>query len=725
MYIFIRALVLSAATSLVACGGGGKSDSKPSSVSSSSVSTAASSLAVSSVGNSTSLASSIPALSSSAAVSSVQSSSATSQSSSPVAVSVKVDGAISAFDANGIRVPLDEELVAIEVHLLDKNDQPIQAQAPDAVGYEGEQDLRFSANLNGTDAGTVAVTVSYPGYTSYSRKMAADKPVAVDAKLQLVPVQAVVITQKTSISGVAVDGFNINVSADNDDQQSDSMQIQIPASLLPEGTTALDVAVRTFDPNDENDKEFFPGAYADSDGNQLVSVAFNFAEINTDTGMSLQKAMRKARQEKIAKAGGAHKVVDDEPVIINRQIPAASCRLLESLGDSDALTPGFQVPVYTYNSGSGLWDLLGHGTIYNEAGEKISETQQEFNCDTTNFYLEILVTNEIFLSDWWNLDYPLIFNQPIDTCARIKMNNPDGEVLAGIGGFVWDDNGDVDFAVTSFTTNAEGIADIKVEQAGTETQATVYVYDTKSFTFLKKTIALSSDCTAPAVQVIELDRPAMCTVDGALSFKNGAPVQHELVYAFSEADSSTTGFAFANSDENGKYRLAVACKDEYKLAPLTAIFPTLGDINSWLSINVDGVVQAAEQSDDGKTMVMKPIQLDYTKPFVTGYYSYETNLAVVEFISHYAAFPMNYSVTVKSEDGATSYGTFTGTVTAAGDESIGSNMGEIQLTIDLPEQPDGYEYQIKLDITDALNNTWLDVPAYISIGSEDDFLPQE
>ncbi len=712
MSTYVRALLFSAVTGLVACGGGGKSDPKPSS--SSAVSTAVSSVAVSSVG------SSVPALSSSAADSSVQASSATSQSSSPVAVNVKVDGAISAFDEDGIRVPLDEELVTIEVHLLNKKDQLIQTQSPNAVGYEGEQDLRFSTDLDGADADTVAVTVSYPGYTSYSRKVDADKPVTVDAKLQFVPVQTVVVEQKQSISGVVVDGFNINVSADNDDQQSDSMQIQIPSSLLPDGTTALDVAVRTFDPNDDNDKEFFPGAYADSDGNQLVSVAFNFAEINTDTGVSLQKAMRKARQEKIARAGGAHKVADDEPVIINRQIPASSCRLLESLGDSDALTPGFQVPVYTYNSGSGVWDLLGHGTIYSESGEKISETQQEFDCATTNFYLEILVTNEIFLSDWWNLDYPLAFSQPVDTCARIKMNNPDGEVLAGISGFVWDDNGDVDFAVTSFTTNAEGIADIKVGQTGVETQATVYIYDTKSFGVLKKTIALSSDCTAPVVQVIELDRPAMCTVDGALSFKNGAPVQRELVYAFSENNSSMSGFAFANSDENGKYRLSVACKDEYKLAPLTSIFPTLGDINSWLSINVDGVVQAAEQTDDGKIMLMKPIQLDYTKPFVTGYYSYETNLAVVEFISHYAAFPMNYSVTVKSADGVTSYGTFTGTVTAT-DESFSSNMGEIQLTIDLPEQPAGYEYQIKLDITDALNNTWLDVPAYISTGSEDDF----
>ena len=705
---------------LTACGGG--SDDKPAKSSSSS-SISSSVVAVSSSAPSSVVTSSVAP--SSVAQSSMLSSTVSSSSAPAVTTLLKVDGAISAFDEDGMAVSLDEELVAIEVHLLDKNDQPIQTQSPNAIGYEGEQGLRFSTDLNGANEGTVAVTVSYPGYTSYSRKLSAGEPVVIDAKLQFVPVQTVVVDQMTSISGVAVDGFNINVSADNDDQQSDSMQIQIPTSLLPEGTASLDVAVRTFDPNDENDKEFFPGAYADSDGNQLVSVAFNFAEINTDTGMPLQKAMRKARQEKIAKAGGAHKVADDEPVIINRQIPAASCRLLESLGDSDSLSPGFQVPVYTYNSGSGVWDLLGHGTIYSEAGEKISETQQEFNCDTTNFYLEILVTNEIFLSDWWNLDYPLTFSQPVDACARIKMNNPEGEVLAGIVGFVWDNNGDVDFATASFTTNEEGIADIKVAQTGAETQATVYVYDTKNFTYLKKTIVISSECTAPSVQVIELDRPAMCSVEGSLTFKNGAPVERELVYAFTATDSLAAGFAYGISDENGKYRLSTACKNEYNVAPLTSLFLGQGNTISWMSINVDGTVQAAEQSDDGKSMLMKPMQLDYVQPFVTGYYSYETNQATVEFISHFAAFPMSYSVTVRSQDGATSYGTFTGVVTATtDDDTIGYNIGETLLAIDLPEQPADYVYQIELDITDALNNTWLDVPAYISLDSTED-LPEE
>src|SRR5690606_15364753 len=179
--------------------------------------------------------------------------------------------------------------------------------------------------------------------------------------------------------------------------------------------------------NEPEDAQLFPGAYADSDGNNLVSVAFNFTEINTATGEPLVQAMRKARQQKVAKAGGLHKVAEDEPVIINRQIPLQSCRLLECLGDSDPLTAGFQVPVYTYNPNSGVWDLIGHGTIYNEAGVMSLEDQKIFDCENQNYYLEILVTNEIFLSEWWNLDYPLTFSQPVNFCARIQIKNSEGE----------------------------------------------------------------------------------------------------------------------------------------------------------------------------------------------------------------------------------------------------------------------------------------------------------
>jgi hypothetical protein len=716
----IRALLLGAATGLVACGGGSdKSDPKPSSSASAvSVSSLSSSILPSS--SSSILSSTLPVSSSS-----LPASSSSMQSSSVAPVSVKVDGTVSAFDLDGNDVELDSELLTIEVNLLDENDNSLQSVTPIAGNFGAEKSLRFNADLSGDTSGTVAITVSYPGYTSYSRKLDAKQAIIFDAKLQTVPVQTVEINEATSISGTTVEGFNINVSADSDDQQSDSMQIQIPSSLLPEGTESLDVAVRTFDPNDENDREFFPGAYADSDGNKLASVAFNFAEINTGAGEPLMQAMRKARQQKIAKAGGAHKVAADEPVIINRQIPEQSCRLLESLGDSDNLSPGFQVPVYTYNPNTGLWDLLGHGTIYNEQGIMASETQQQFDCGTTDFYLEILVTNEIFLSDWWNLDYPLTFTEPVNYCARIQVKNAEGETLAGISGYAWDENGDMDFAVTDFTTDGQGIADIQVAQAGNESQAVVYFYDASQYGFVKKTITLSTSCAAPEVQVIELVRPSMCSVSGNLAFKNGSPVEREMVYAIPAEGTSEFGYDFVNSDAQGNYRLSLPCKGIYQVIPVSQLWLSESNTTSWLHTSTDGSIQTDELSDDGKSVVMKPVQVDYIKPLAYGFYAAETKDLMLYFYSNYSAFPMTFTATVKSQDGQTSYGPFTGTVSASavgdGEGYAFFNMGEVQLKYDLPDQADGYTYLLNLNITDAFNNNWTNIESFIYVGRDQEF----
>jgi hypothetical protein len=725
MSILFRACVLSAATCLVACGGGSDNPNPKPSSSSSSVNV--SSLLSSSVLSSTLAvsSSSAPATVSSESTSNSSESiaSSSSQNSSMVSVMTKIDGTVSAFDEIGNSVELDSELLDIQVNLLDSNNQSLQSVKPIAGSYGSEKSVRFNADLSGTDPGSVTITVSYPGYTSYSRKLEAKSAIQFDAKLQWVPVQTVGISEATSISGAAVEGFTINVSAADDEMQRDSMQIQIPGSLLPEGTESLDVAVRTFDPNDGDDKQFFPGAYADSDGNQLASVAFNFAEINTATGEPVLQAMRKARQAKIAKAGGAYKTAADEPVIINRQIPVASCGLLETLGDSDSLGVGFQIPVYTYNPVTGVWDLLGQGTIYNEQGELVSESQQEFDCESVKFYLEILVTNEIFLSDWWNLDYPLTFSQPVDYCARVKLQNPEGESLAGVSGIVSDENGAMDFASGYFTTDAQGVADVKVAQSGVESQATLYFYEMGEFGFVKKAITLSSNCASPDIQVIELERLSMCSISGSLSFKNGQPVEREMVYALSDTNSLVFGVDYINSDKQGNYRLSLPCKGMYQVAPVSRLWGDL-DNDPWARVSTDGAAQADELSDDGQSVVMKPIQLDYMKPLVQSYYVDETNDLWLHFFSNYSAFPMSYTATITSEDGQTNYGTLTGTVSADTVDNEENaffffNIGEVQLKHDLPVQADSSLFLLKLDITDAFNNKWPDIQTAIIIQDVD------
>lgn len=695
-YVFL----LSLAGLLTACGGGsGKSSTSPSSVPASS-----------------SVPSSLAITSSSASDSSAFSSSSVN-SSAIVAGEIQVNGTVITKHETGSPTKIDPDSLRIEIIALDNNRAPLNVLNPVATTYGTSGNLRFSADLNAPDDGTVTINVSYPGFTSFSRNVEATKVINFEAILQQAPVQTVSIDETTSISGAVVEGFTVNVDAENDDRQRDSMQIQIPRSLLPDDTTTLDVAVRTFDPNEPEDAQLFPGAYADSDGNNLVSVAFNFTEINTATGEPLVQAMRKARQQKVAKAGGLHKVAEDEPVIINRQIPLQSCRLLESLGDSDPLTGGFQVPVYTYNPNSGVWDLIGHGTIYNEAGVMSLEDQKIFDCENQNYYLEILVTNEIFLSEWWNLDYPLTFSQPVNFCARIQIKNSEGENLAGIMGTVIDDNGELDFTTGYFTTDFEGYANITVAQAGNEPSASLLFYNLGNYGYVRKPIALSNNCAAPVVQLVEVDRQSLCSVSGKLNFKNGAPLERELVYGISTETSSSFAFDFVNSDKNGTYRLNLPCKGEFEIIPVSAFWRTDEASENRFHTRIDGQLQADEQSDDGKSVIMKPIVADFVAPVVVGYYSEETKRLTIQFYGPYSTFPINFSGTISNINGDTIIGNLNGTASAAstGDNNeLGwFNMAQAELDYDLPPQPNNGLLLLRLVVTDALNNSWPNVEAAI------------
>lgn len=708
----MRSVALLTLSTLVACGGGSGDKAPAKSSAPASLASSISSPLNSSVQSvDSSISSSAPSAASS--ISSSISSGSSSSNSSAI-ILVKLNGAINAFTVEGDGTQLDAELIDIELHMLDSKEQIVASATPIASSYNSDE-LRFSADLSGAGATSIAVTVSYPGYTSFSRKLDAKETINLDAKLQAVTILAVEPDTMTSISGVTVEGFNIAVSSDNDDSQSDSLLIQIPASLLPEGTESLDVAVRTFDPNDPDDAEFFPGAYADSDGNQLASVAFNFAEINTDAGEPLMAAMQKARQQKLAKAGGSQKMLAEEPVVINRQIPAQSCDLLESLGDSATDQVGFQVPVYTYNPGSGLWDLLGQGTVYNADGQQVVATQNVFDCETENFYLEILVTNEIFLSDWWNLDYPLVFNQPTDYCAQIQVKNPDGQVLRGINGYVMDNDNSFDFASSYFTTDDEGKASIRVAQsaASPDLSAEIIFFSDDQFGYVTHTVTLSSDCTTSLVQPVELVRPQLCDVSGTVLYESGAPVTRNLIYGISTDTSPVYAFDFTNSNESGSYRLNLPCGGHYELFNFAAL---INQESVFQLTRIDGNLDADELSDSGDSVVMKPVVIVPGQPIMIGTYDESTNSLMLNAYSTFDAFPMTAQIVIKSSDGEITHQTFNDTFTVdtlSNDDELNYYfIGNLTRDIDLPASANGYLFEVT--VTDALGKTWADVPVYVA-----------
>jgi hypothetical protein len=93
-------------------------------------------------------------------------------------------------------------------------------------------------------------------------------------------------------SGEVVSGFNFsvrdNLLGESDSAVGKELSVFIPESALPVGTESLDVQMKAFDPTDPAEAAYFPGAYEDSDGNKLLSIAFNYTDIKTNEGVSLK-----------------------------------------------------------------------------------------------------------------------------------------------------------------------------------------------------------------------------------------------------------------------------------------------------------------------------------------------------------------------------------------------------------------------------------------------------
>lgn len=632
---------------------------------------------------------------------------------------VKIFGSVIAFDTNQNIDAIDNESVAITINLLDSNNEIVDTinlsadENPDA-GLE----LRFSGDIASNNVDAVSIDVRSQGYTSSSRRLPIADLVTFDAKLLEIPTEEVTSSSATSISGEVTNGFNLNMLEDVNGEQVKTMSISIPSSLLPDDINNLTMAVATYDPNDPDDAEYFPGAYADSDGQELVSVAFNFAEITTNTNETLVKVMAKTRTKKLnalRKVSPKSNVesLAEEPVIINRTIPTASCSILESMGDSDASAVGFQVPIYVYNPNSGLWDLIGQGTIFDNTGSKVASTTTSFDCTTTVFTMEILVTSDIFLSNWWNLDYPILFAEPQQMCADIQLTNTEDELLTGVIGFVSDKDNVFDFSSTYFLTDDTGKAEVCVTASSdnTDSEAEVYFYNLGSFGSVERTINIYQEDVDSETQIIEIDQEALCYIEGKVSNTDQSPVSQHLIYAISE---NFYNFNFGNTDDNGYYNIAVSCGVEHTLYDYSAVlYNTLNSDdesdNTYTKVfSIDGSVTSDEVKDDGTQVTMSDFTLSPIQPYIYPLVIISDN--TIELIAYADPdyFPIEMSLKVRNEDSSIEYADLSGQFvidsTQNGTDFLNLNIGT--LSLDFSVNTDNPYLYGDVVLIDAQGNTW-------------------
>ncbi len=520
--------------------------------------------------------------------------------------------------------------------LLNKADEPVARIKPTVTASNNQGSVSINGELSGLDAVNVVVDIRHPGFTSFARRVPIESVIYMQARLSAL--SEIIVSQSTtaSISGAVTNGFTVQIKDESTDKAT--MSISIPASSLPAGTQSVSAAVKTYDPNNTDDAQFFPGSYADSTGNGLVSVAFNYTEVKTNTGDSLQALAQQAQRERQA-TGAVAFAATAEPVIINRTIPDSSCTTLKKLGDSNVELPGFQIPVYTYNSKLGLWDLLGHGSVFTEAGTPIAEDPNSINCVDIIYVLEIKVTNEIFLKEWWNLDYPLEFTEPKRYCAVLQLVNEAQEPVAGAYGLI---EGAGNFASNYFVSDLDGRAKISVDVFSGDVSAVNYVvWDAQDG---KGSITLSSTCPAINPQPIIVKRPQLCKIKGKVTVNNSiysGIVVSATVSSDQEFPYSSYYYAFGATNDEGIYSIDLACGIDYQLAvgaPQDRNFP---------SVNVNKTVGAAELSDDGKLVWVEPIDVYFP---ATNIYLPEnprnTSEGKLTFVGALNAFPITYNLQV-------------------------------------------------------------------------------
>lgn len=555
--------------------------------------------------------------------------------------------------AGGTETVVSQRLYGTVSHPSDSDSKPINIEILSYRGDATENNLMDSRTTvarqttqgdwvydteieMATSGGFLMVNMSKAGYAGSSRKVVFESPQEMQVMGRLVEAAEAQVTIENNAyilrSGRTRNSFTFALVENGRGERSlvggssglraarsanatELLVIDIPAGSVPEGTTELQGRMASFDPNDEEESESFPGEYADSDGNELLSVAFQFNEITTESGQSLGQAVEQAR------ARGLMPRDNHEPTIISRHIPAGSCSAMESLGDADGAKAGFQIPIYTYNPGSGLWELLGTGTVYYQDGTEVASDNTVFDCTTDSFYLEIEVSNEDFNRKWWNLDYPLTFEEPVQLCARVRVEDQDGAPLTGTYLFLKDDDGR-SFSDTFGYTDAKGEALLNATLIDGSDDRTAKLrywgFDTASYE--STPVSLGESCES--VQTITVQRRDKCVIKGTLSDEYG-PASDILVYAYGFSDSQDDfdwHYGYGQTNTDGEYSIRAVCNLDYTLYP-----GQYGYGVSLLYANVDGDTADDEQSDNGTTAVMPDLTFENQPPLAYAWFSWNVD----------------------------------------------------------------------------------------------------
>ncbi len=167
---------------------------------------------------------------------------------------------------------------------------------------------------------------------------------------------------------------------------------------LPEGTTGWG---RAFDPT--VDADAFPGAFADDQGNLLVSSAFMVAELTDSTGAPVHEF--------------------DQAVTMRLAIPRTTWSTLRDLQPGSG---AIEVPLYRFDEDTGQWVRDGQGQLTDGNGKPLDESKLSALHDGS-YAGVVFAQGQVTHMSWWNVDWP------VDTHAALRLcvEFPDGTRVVG------------------------------------------------------------------------------------------------------------------------------------------------------------------------------------------------------------------------------------------------------------------------------------------------------
>lgn len=483
----------------------------------------------------------------------------------------------------------------------------------------------FAQDINLNDAGGyLVITVTKSGYADFSKRVDYDKPSSLNLRAELAKATAgagspdlndanainigVVRNIATGVKTVYSGSALKSARKASGNQVELEMKLDTSSSSPLAGTTSVIGQFETFNSTDPTQALYFPGAYKGTDKNtnqsgQLVSMAFDYIDLNTNTGVNVAKALKKlAKTGKAGKAAAASAFKK-----VTRWVPQSSCDNL-FLQNGSSIAGQWGVPIWSVDpyAGDGTWLKIGDGVVSTydttsstyvpvsfstpPTASEITNAKNACSTSPNGYYVDITVTNPEYLEKWWNLDHMILSSEaPKEVCVTGKLIDQNSKPLTDVWLYMYDDDYsqsfDYGYGVTS-STGAFTLKSALINNSDLDRSATISYYDPISYAYQEQavTLGVSPNCGS---QTITINRPAICTVKGALS---GASANGDIITFYNGGNDYYYNYAYTNSD--GSFSSEVPCDRSLEVY-------VGGNWSKSAVFNVDGVKGEFEASDSG------------------------------------------------------------------------------------------------------------------------------